>query len=867
MELSTLVVGFPLTLPQRCLLYLLDRGDLREEDPAAQEATQDWIAEAIGARRAHISRAMGKMGAQGLLKTAKVHVAGEPRRRLAYFLSEAGLRRAQSIRAIAEEERLTVVDLEGNERERRLYEVPLLLPRRPKLSDLITMIAGDRLDLRAFVDRQSRLRRGKVYDVRDAAAPSHFRGRGAELDRLESFLADPRARGLVLVGLPGIGKTALAAQWVETLKGRFHVLWRRVHADTTATDLLRDLGTLLSGAGHPALSNYLERPAEGGNVVPLTLLRRDLARTPALLVVDDAHRATAEVRALLDEILHADVPSATPKVLLLSRERIPFIRADDFARSRVWEVELDDLARPDALAVLEALRAPAERREEILARCGGHPLSLELAGAGSLPFEGVRGTSAAWFAEEALSRVGEQERRALALACVFEGAAPLATLGPGARGLLRRCLLRQIDGNAAVVHDLVRDAVLETLSVKRLEALHLQVGTVLAGSRNPGDAVAAIRHFLRGRGFARAAALALERGNEIIEAGLAGAFVPLLDSGPWAAAERPLPPRVRLLRGQALYALGRRAESSRAFAECGGVRDPLTAAEARLGQGKTEFQRGSRLGLPLLLDARDRLEGLGALRLVAEAQYWIGGAHEAAGRYEEAQEAFERGRAVALDIGDRQWEGLCTYGLGRVRSLQRDFIGAVEMERQALDVLERGGYRLDVAKVCAGLGGNLLELKKFDEALECLNRATTEARTTGAMGVLASSLYNIGAIHHARKDVAGEIVIREEALATAEAVEEHESAARSAAWLAWCHWTEGRDEVARQYVRRAEDLIARLREPALRITALRQLGLACLRADRREEARGYLETSLTEARKAKLPQLEDLANDIIREIG
>ena len=138
MELSTLV-GLRITLPDECLLYLLERGDLREDDPLAQEATQDRISQVLAARRSHVSRAMGRLRARGFVKTAKVHVAGQARRRLAYFLTEAGLRRGQALRRKVEEQRLPVVDLQGQESERRLYEVRLLLPRRAKLSEMITL--------------------------------------------------------------------------------------------------------------------------------------------------------------------------------------------------------------------------------------------------------------------------------------------------------------------------------------------------------------------------------------------------------------------------------------------------------------------------------------------------------------------------------------------------------------------------------------------------------------------------------------------------------------------------------------------------------------------------------------------------------
>ena len=860
-------MGLRVTLPDLCLLYLVDRADLQEDDRAAQEMTQDWIAQSLRARRSHVSRAMTRMVTRGLVKTAKVHVAGEPRRRLAYFLTDDGLRRGQELRRHVEDQRLSIIDLQGLEAERRLYEVPLLLPRRPRLSDLVSSIRGGRLDLRQFLDRQSRLKGGKVYDVREASAPAHFRGRAAELDRLASFYDDPKPRGFVLVGLPGIGKTALAAQWVATLKGRCHVLWRRLSPDTTDRDLVRDLAGLLASAGHPALADYLQRPPEGGKDLAITLLREGMALASPLLVIDDAQRGHREASSLLGELLRGDTPLGSTKILLLSRERLPYVRAEDLARGRIWELELADLSRGEALAVLQALGAPLEKRDVVVERCGGHPLSLELAGAGSLPLEGARRTSAAWVAEEALFQVDAGERRALGLASILEVAVPLQALGSESRELLRRCLLRAVEVDKAVVHDLIREAVVQSLSTKDLAALHLQAGKILASGGTAEEIVGAIRHLLHGGGFEAARALAVERGDEIIQAGFSSTFLPLLDTGAWVATKKPLPPRLRLLRGEALFALGRRTEASKAFEECRGIRDPMAAAVARLGQGKAEFQRGSRTALPLLLDARNRLERLGALRLFAEAQYWIGGIHEQAGRINEAREAFERGRAVALDVGDRRWEGLCAYGIGRLRSKQRDFAGAVEQESEALALLERGGHRLDVAKVCTAIGGNLVELDRLAEAEVYLARATAEARTTGAIGVLASALYNLASMLYEKGDVAAMIPFHEEALASFELIEEHDRAAESAAWLAWGFWKRGQNDLAERHLRRAEDLIRRTREPALRVKALRHLGRACWRAGHRERSREYLTRALSEAQKAQIPSSEEEVKRDLRELS
>jgi len=758
---------------------------------------------------------------------------------------------------------VVVTDLQGNESERRLYEVTLLLPRRPRLSDILASVSGGRLDLRVFLDRQARMKAGKVFDVPEAIAPGHFQGRAAETEQLRGFVSDPVPCGLVVVGLPGIGKTALVSRWVSGLKGRVHVLWRRLRPETSAHEVLGDIAHLLDGAGRPALSEMLHRPPEGRESLPLFVLKRDLAEISIHLVFDDVHASNPEVTTLLGDLLRIDAPPGALKLVLVSRERAAFVRADDFARDRVRELELDDLPGPEALAVLEALGAPASRRKEILDRCGGHPLSLELAAAGRFTVERVRQTSATWFAEEALSRLAAGPRRALDLASAFEGTVPREATGPETRELVRRCLIREVEGGKAQVHDLIREAVLQGLSPKRLAALRVRAGRILTGTRDPANAVAAIRQFLLGGASARAEDLAHERGVEIIDAGLSQSLTPLLDPGAWATAGRSLPPRMWLLRGEALFALGRWAEAAKAYRECRPARDPLTAAQARLGEAKAEQRRETLHALPVLLDARNRLEKLGALRLLAEAQYQLGCVYELRLQMDLAREAFERGRAVAFDLGDCRWEGLCTYGLGRLRSWQMDTAGAIELEREALRLLERGGYRLDVAKVCAGLGGNLLELRRWDEAEAYLTRATAEARATGAMVVLASALFNLASIREKTGDFDGAIPPALESLESFELLEDYGGASWAAAWLALCYWHRGDEDLGNRYARIGEEHMRREPEPAQRMRALRQLARAARLAKRFAQSRDYLDRAVEEAGNANLPTLaEEIMTDI-----
>jgi len=141
---------FRTTVAERCLVYLLDRMGVREEDSGAGKLTQDSFAEALGVKQAHVSRALNKLCDKGYAKKDKIHARGEVKRVFAYFLTEKGVEKARELRQRLEETRVTIVDLEGVEKEVPLGEVSVLLPQRPRFSDLVARVKGDRLDLRSY---------------------------------------------------------------------------------------------------------------------------------------------------------------------------------------------------------------------------------------------------------------------------------------------------------------------------------------------------------------------------------------------------------------------------------------------------------------------------------------------------------------------------------------------------------------------------------------------------------------------------------------------------------------------------------------------------------------------------------------------
>lgn len=220
---------------------------------------------------------------------------------------------------------------------------------------------GDRPDHGSLVPAQlpSRLRR--------------FVGRDGELDVLRGLRADHLDSPLLVVlsGPGGVGKTSLAARWLQEMSGDLPggFLYAELGGGSAEPDSPgRTLGWFLESLGVPG-----ERiPAEPAHRA--ALFRSMTARSRLAVCLDNAAYA-AQVRVLL--------PAGPSNVVVVtSRSRLTGLALDGAAFLGV-----EPLPEDDALSVLEGLigrRRVAEEAEasrRLVRLCGGLPLVVSIVGA------------------------------------------------------------------------------------------------------------------------------------------------------------------------------------------------------------------------------------------------------------------------------------------------------------------------------------------------------------------------------------------------------------------------------------------------------------------------------------------------------
>jgi DNA-binding SARP family transcriptional activator/tetratricopeptide (TPR) repeat protein len=203
-----------------------------------------------------------------------------------------------------------------------------------------------------------------------------FTGRVAELSQLDSALAAEGGSAAVVVsGMAGAGKTALAVHWAHRVRGRFPD--GQLYVNLRGFD---PTGQVM--ATGDAVRGFLDGLGVAAERIPVSLdaqaaLYRSLLTGKRVLVVADNARDAEQVRLLLPG-------SSACMTILTSRNQLTALVANGARPLR-----LDMMATSEAAALLAARLPPARLAaepaavEEIIRRCARLPLALAIVAARS----------------------------------------------------------------------------------------------------------------------------------------------------------------------------------------------------------------------------------------------------------------------------------------------------------------------------------------------------------------------------------------------------------------------------------------------------------------------------------------------------
>jgi hypothetical protein len=225
---------------------------------------------------------------------------------------------------------------------------------------------------RGDAKRDSGTNRGAV-DWGEAPDVSDFYGRGSELTVLQEWLCTDRCLAIAILGMGGIGKTALAAKLAQQVAKEFDFLiWRSLRNAPPLEELLTDLVQFLSQ----------QRVAKGSIAQLLQCLRN----SKSLIILDNWETIlqsgqTGLYRSGYEEygdLLRAiGETSHSSSLIVTSREKPPEIAIFEGDEARSLYLKGD---RSAALALVEAkgLVGSVEEKQLLGDRYGNSPLALKI---------------------------------------------------------------------------------------------------------------------------------------------------------------------------------------------------------------------------------------------------------------------------------------------------------------------------------------------------------------------------------------------------------------------------------------------------------------------------------------------------------
>jgi tetratricopeptide (TPR) repeat protein/transcriptional regulator with XRE-family HTH domain len=577
-----------------------------------------------------------------------------------------------------------------------------------------------------------------------------FTGRVEQLEELDRVLAGPRDGGAVpimtIVGMPGVGKTALALRWAHRGRGRFPD--GQLYVD------LRGFGPGRPTGPDQALDTLLRSLGVPGGDIPAGLDQRaarfrTVTADRRLLIVLDNVRSIDQIRDLLPG-------SRSCVVLVTSRDSL----AGLVARHGAHRIELGLLSEAETADLLRLLigdHADTAGGMALADRCGRLPLALRVAAeiaaarpdvplaelaaeideqllgryavAGGDPYTALPAVFA-W----SYQHLTADEARLYRLLGVHPGrdtdayaAAALAgTTVPRARHLLGRLaqahLIHRERSDRYGMHDLLRE-----------HAAGLARDVDGEAERDAATA-RLLDHHLVTASAAMDALYPAERGRRPRIPAPAAAVRPLADPAAaqaWLDAERTT-----------LLSLGRSAADRGWFAAVTALGRTLHRY-LDLGSHHSE-------ALALYDHTLRAAQQAGDDRAAASALLGAGSVQARLGRYDIAAEQLRAALAGLEPTGDRTGTARATLNLANVLHWSGRYHDAIDRYARALDLFGELGDRAGQASVLAGSGLVHHRLGDYVTALHYYDRALVLAREIGDPGSEAVALTNIGLVEQQR---------------------------------------------------------------------------------------------------------------------
>jgi len=687
-------MGGYLTVSERILFHLSNYVKYEDKYEAPFDITQDGISQACSISRAHAAIELKKLKATGVIEERLMHVRKGKARRKVYFLTMDG--KAKSTKVL----------------------------QYVKDNDITPMVDPSKVSPELTSSRTKSVKRSTpLPSVRE------FYGRDKELAEANKAITSPSIKMLSIRGIPGIGKTTLAAKLASDMSGQ-RVFWYAAKSWDAPRTVADALGKFFADNGSRKLASYISSgKLELGELS--YLLNEELTENGFAFVFDDAD-CSKSLQEFLKMFRHS---SGSAKIIVTSESAPEFYdNTDVVARKEILELELGGLDKKAALQLLGSRGIEGSTAEELVRVTHGHPLSLEMVTTSTTTE--ARYQVSKFFEDKFYSDLAEPEKSLLQFASVFQKPLPSEAIPKELKHAKKGSMLREVSPGKFEIHASLREFVHNSMTRDERSKWHSVAADYYL---REGDAQERLFHLVRANRHLEAEMLISRSGEELLGKGnvqqlweMISFFEPTKPK--YKHAVFVLKARVASLVGQydAAWSI---LESVSAEAE-GKHRAEALVEMGEIKSKKGELEAASKLFSDALEHARDLLcERAKALR-------GLGVVEGKLGNYSKAQELLERSAKDAMAAMDSKGMLLAHLELGNI------FIGR-GMYEQAIDHFSKcaaGFGPVDLTNVYLNMGVASAFLNRMDEARLHLENAVKLADETGQPRSRACALTSLAEV-------------------------------------------------------------------------------------------------------------------------
>nr|QNO57189.1 hypothetical protein HJKONFEM_00039 [Methanosarcinales archaeon ANME-1 ERB7] len=344
---------------------------------------------------------------------------------------------------------------------------------------------------------------------------------------------------IIIEGIPGIGKSYIAAKFADELKDEYTIYWYgNLSEVSTLSSVMNKISIFLKENGKPKLSNSIEHFGYDNEVL-IALLKEELNANNFALFFDDYHKAEKELNPLLKQL----VSITSSKIIIVTRVEPEFYNVVDERENRVTKIKVDawDFANTKMMLEVRGIEATDGTIEEIHDRLLGHPQYLNLfcilaEGSSaenlleSLPI--VLKDAHKYLEKEVYNLLTAEEKRLLQTIAVFRlpetvdafdnvNKFEFKDLNETLNSLIHKFLVNEIGINTYSVHEIIRDYSLNDVRSKKiLRSYHeLAAEYYLSLGNDPEHVLEASYHFDKAGMKEEAAKVIINNAGDLIAQG------------------------------------------------------------------------------------------------------------------------------------------------------------------------------------------------------------------------------------------------------------------------------------------------------------------------------------------------------------